>query len=55
VTSVFEVSPTQCKLIAQNPLGNEAFASPAICGGRLYLRSAKTGGPREEFLWCIGE
>ncbi|MBI4625384.1 MAG: hypothetical protein HY736_19465 [Verrucomicrobia bacterium] len=55
VTSVFEATPQHYKLIAQNQLGNEAFASPAICGNRVYLRSAKKGNDRQEYLWCIGE
>lgn len=55
VTSVFEATPQHFKMIAQNELGDEAFASPAICGNRVYLRSAKKGDPRQEYLWCIGE
>ncbi|MDO8543027.1 MAG: PQQ-binding-like beta-propeller repeat protein [Opitutaceae bacterium] len=55
VTSVFEATPSQFKLLAQNQLGDEAMATPAICGNRIYLRHAKKGSPREEFLWCIGE
>lgn len=56
VTSVFEATPQHFKLIAQNPLGDEAFASPAICGNRIYLRGAKkTGETRQEYLWCIGQ
>jgi len=55
VTSVFEATPERCKLIAQNQLGDEAYASPAICGNRLYLRHAKKGDPRQEYLWCVGE
>ena len=55
MTSVFEATPQHYKLIAQNQLGNEAFASPAICGNRVYLRSAKKGDTRQEYLWCIGE
>ncbi len=55
VTSVFEATPGHFKLLAQNQLGDEAFASPAICGGRVYLRHARKGEPRQEFLWCIGE
>jgi outer membrane protein assembly factor BamB len=56
VTSVFEATPQAYRLIAQNPLGDEALASPAICGGRLYLRSAKkTGEVRQEYVWCIGQ
>lgn len=55
VTSVFEATPGHFKLLAQNQLGDEAFASPAICGGHVYLRHARKGEPRQEFLWCIGE
>lgn len=55
VTSVFEATPQQFKLLAQNQLGDEALASPAICGNRIYLRSAKKGEPRQEFLWCVAE
>jgi outer membrane protein assembly factor BamB len=55
VTSVFEATPKKFELLAQNPLGDEALATPAIAGGRLYLRAAKKGEPRQEFLWCIGE
>lgn len=55
VTSVFEATPQKFTLLAQNQLGDEAFASPAIAGGRIYLRSAKKGEPRQEHLWCIGE
>lgn len=56
VTSVIEVTPQRFgRLVAQNQLGDEAFATPSICGGRIYLRSAKKGEPRQEYLWCIGE
>jgi hypothetical protein len=55
VTSVFEATPQHCKVIARNKLGDEAFASPAIAGNRIYLRSAKKGESRQEYLWCIGD
>lgn len=55
VTSVFEATPQGGKLLAQNRLGDESFSSPSICGNRIYLRSAKKGEPREDFLWCVGE
>jgi hypothetical protein len=55
VTFVVEVSPAGAKVLAQNKLGDEALASPAIAGGRIYLRSAKTTPERQDFLWCIGE
>lgn len=55
ITSVFEATPLSYKLLSQNPLGDESFSSPSICGNRVYLRSAKKGTPRQEYLWCIGE
>ena len=55
VTFVVEVSPAGAKVLAQNKLGDEALASPAIAGGRIYLRAAKTAPDRQDFLWCIGE
>lgn len=55
ITSVFEATPLSYKLLSQNPLGDESFSSPSICGNRVYLRSAKKGNPRQEYLWCIGE
>ncbi|MBL9199105.1 MAG: PQQ-binding-like beta-propeller repeat protein [Opitutaceae bacterium] len=55
VTSVFEATPQKFSLLAQNQLGDEAFATPAITGGRIYVRAAKKGETRQEFLWCIGE
>lgn len=54
-TSVFEATPGQFKMIAQNKLGDEALASPAICGNRIYLRAAKNETTRQEYLWCIGQ
>jgi outer membrane protein assembly factor BamB len=55
MTSVFEATPKHFKMLAQNQLGDEAFASPAICDNRIYLRSAKKGSSRQEYVWCIGE
>jgi outer membrane protein assembly factor BamB len=55
VTSVFEATPATFKLLAQNSLGDESFSSPSICGDRIYLRSAKKGDPRQEYLWCVGQ
>jgi outer membrane protein assembly factor BamB len=55
VTSVLEVSPEKCRILAQNPLGEESFSSPTICDSRIYLRAAKTSPSRQEYLWCIGQ
>ena len=53
-TFVFEATPASFKLLAQNQLGDEAYASPVICGSRVYLRVAKRGESRQEFLYCVG-
>ena len=55
-TYVFEANPHEFKEIARNRLGNEAFATPTICGNRIYLRVADTVNKRrQEFLYCIGK
>lgn len=54
-TFVFEATPQRFKLLAQNQLADQAYASPAICGGRIYLRVAKNDGGRKEYLYCLGE
>jgi outer membrane protein assembly factor BamB len=55
VTSVFEATPERFTLLGQNQLGDESFSTPAICDNRIYLRGAKSGPVRQEFLWCVGE
>jgi len=52
-TFVFDATPQGFKSVAENQLGDEAYASPAICGDRVYLRVAKNGGTRQEFLYCL--
>lgn len=54
-TYVFEPDPAGFRLVARNQLADEAFATPAVCGGRMYLRVAdSSSGTRKEFLYCIG-
>lgn len=54
--SVLRATPDEFEIVASNQLGDEAFATPTICGGRIYLRVARsTGGQRQEWLYCIGE
>ncbi|HZR17596.1 MAG TPA: hypothetical protein VFE51_09740 [Verrucomicrobiae bacterium] len=53
-TFVFEATPKHFEILAQNQLGDEAYASPVICGSRIYLRVATRGDKREESLYCIG-
>jgi outer membrane protein assembly factor BamB len=55
-TFVFEASSEKFSKLAANKLGDEAFATPAICGGRIYTRVAhKVEGRRQEMLYCLGE
>jgi outer membrane protein assembly factor BamB len=53
---VAEASPKQFKILSKNKLGDEIFASPVICGKRLFQRTAhRSGSERQEFLYCIGK
>jgi outer membrane protein assembly factor BamB len=48
---VFEDNPKEYVEVARNKVGDEAFASPAICGGQVFLRVAKReSGKRQEYL-----
>ena len=52
---VFEANPKGFRIVAKNRLGDEVFATPVICGNRLYQRVAhRDGSKRQEMLYCIG-
>jgi outer membrane protein assembly factor BamB len=54
-TAVFKASPKSFELVAQNQLGDEVFATPAVCAGRIYMRVAEhSAGRRQEMLYCLG-
>ncbi len=54
-TFVFKPGRESIELLAENQLGNEVFATPTICGGRIYLRVAtQEDGQRREMLYCLG-
>lgn len=54
-TFVFKASTEKLEIVATNQLGNSVFATPAICGGRIYQRVAHdVDGRRQEVLYCIG-
>lgn len=54
-TVVFVAAPDKFTLIAENQLGDEAFATPAPADGCLYHRFAtREGGNRQEYLAAIG-
>jgi outer membrane protein assembly factor BamB len=52
---IFQASPEKFELVAENKLGDEVYATPAICGSRIYMRVVeRTGGQRQEVLYCLG-
>ena len=54
-THVFRASPDRFESLAVNTLGDEAWATPTICGDRIYTRVVTgTGDTRKEKLVCIG-
>lgn len=54
-TLVYRADPTKFEKVAENQLGDEAYATPAICGGRIYMRVVSNDGGRQEWLYAIGE
>lgn len=54
-TFVFEATPKSFRLVSQNQLGDEAYASPVICGNRVYLRVGKKEDRKQQFLYCVGK
>jgi hypothetical protein len=55
-TFIFKASPERFELLAQNHLGEDVYATPAVCGGHIYMRVAlRQGEVRQEWLYAIGE
>jgi len=55
-TVVYQANPDRFKEVARNRLGDESFASPAVCDGKIFLRLADhSDGSRKEWLYCIGK
>ena len=55
-TYIYKASPNGYEPVAQNRLGDSTFASPAICGSRIFQRvGVTTDGKRQEMLYCLGE
>jgi len=51
---VFKADPNQFQSVAQNQLGDEAFATAAFCHDEIYIRVAHNiNGRRQEYLYCI--
>lgn len=53
---IYHAHPKSFELVAENQLGDECFATPAICDGRIYTRLATVNdSQRQEYLYCVGE
>ncbi|MBI5760435.1 MAG: PQQ-binding-like beta-propeller repeat protein [Planctomycetales bacterium] len=53
---VYKPNPKKFELVAKNQLGDEAFPSPAIVGGQIFIRTATgSGDNRQESLYCLGK
>jgi outer membrane protein assembly factor BamB len=53
---IINANPRRFELVAENRVAGEVFATPAICGGRIYQRVAiDREGQRQEMLYCWGE
>lgn len=55
-TVIWKASPEKFEQLGENRLGTEAFATPTICGSRIYARVAdQVDGKRQEWLYCLGK
>jgi outer membrane protein assembly factor BamB len=55
-TYVYKASPKKFELLAENKLGNSGFATPTICGNRIYIRTTQSvGGRQQDVLFCVGQ
>lgn len=55
-TYIFKATPEGFESIAENQLGEDVFATPTICGDRIYMRVAHlVDGVRREMLYCLGK
>jgi outer membrane protein assembly factor BamB len=57
-TLVIKANPKKMEVVARNKLGDESFASMAVCGNKVFTRVATMdfdGSSRQEWLFCIGK
>jgi len=53
---IFSADPTEYKQLASSQLGDDVYATPVVCGDRIYLRVAdQSDGGRQEWLVCLGK
>lgn len=54
-TFIFRATPEKFDLVATNELGDQIFASPVVCDGKIFLRSTHEGAKNQEVLYCVGK
>ena len=56
-TFIFKATSERFELVGENQLGdNRIFATPTICGSRIYMRITEgTGEDQRDLLYCLGE
>jgi hypothetical protein len=53
---VFKTDPESFQLVASSQLGDQVFATPTICAGKIYMRVVEGSREnRQEVLYCIGK
>jgi outer membrane protein assembly factor BamB len=53
---LFKANPERFERVAENQLGESVFATPTICGSRIYLRVGQNeDGKRQEYVYCLGQ
>ena len=56
LTTVYAATGDGFEKLAENQLGTETYASPAVVGDRLFIRTATgEGADRQDRLYCIAE
>jgi outer membrane protein assembly factor BamB len=54
-TFLFRADPAGYEALGENQVGQEAYATPTICGSRIYHRVVdQVDGKRQEMLYCFG-
>lgn len=55
-TFIFKADPGKYVPVAENELGDDIYATPTICGSRIYMRVTEDrDGKRQEMLYCLGK
>lgn len=55
-TFVFKPNPSELEVIAENQLGNTAYATPTFVDNQIFLRVAEgRGKDKQEWLYCVGK